>query len=328
MEVLTTTEQLQSLTTDWETLWRNTPSATPFQSPHWLLPWWTHFGSGDLFTIAVRDGSGLRAVAPLYILRDDDTDESLGLLLGTGISDYLDILSADGLTEAIAGTLAGADCQLWDLQQLRPESPLMNMSPPAGFTETIEDHDVCPVASLEGAGEELEGLLSAHARKKLRYYRRTAEREGRVSFQSASEPSLDTMLDDLFTLHRARWQRRGLNGVLDDEVVQSFHRDVARRMLAAGALRLYVMRIEARVVAVFYGFADAHTVYYYLGGYDPEFEHLSPGSLIVAHAVEEAVRGGAAWFDFLRGAEEYKHGWGGRDRQNRRKQWVRGSTFA
>ena len=112
-------------------------------------------------------------------------------------------------------------------------------------------------------------------------------------------------------------------GVLADEVVQSFHRDVARRMLGAGALRLYALEIDGRIVAVFYGFADRTTVYYYLSGYDPTLAKAGAGNLIVAHAIDEAVRVGARAFDFLRGAEDYKHAWGAVDRINRRRQLTR-----
>src|ERR1700686_2718465 len=97
--ILTTTQQLEAAEREWLELWRELPDATPFQSPMWLLPWWGHFGSNDLNAIATRDGGRLRALAPLYVIREDD--ESLGLFLGTGISDYLDILGAapPGLTK-------------------------------------------------------------------------------------------------------------------------------------------------------------------------------------------------------------------------------------
>ncbi|HXG59226.1 MAG TPA: GNAT family N-acetyltransferase, partial [Thermoanaerobaculia bacterium] len=110
---------------------------------------------------------------------------------------------------------------------------------------------------------------------------------------------------------------------LADDVTRAFHRDAARRMLGAGALRMYGMRIGGRIVAVFYGFAHRETVYYYLSGYDPSLERLGPGTLVVAHAIEQAVREGAAWFDFLRGAEAYKYGWGATDRINRRRRLMR-----
>jgi CelD/BcsL family acetyltransferase involved in cellulose biosynthesis len=212
---------------------------------------------------------------------------------------------------------------LWDLQQLRPSSPLLSAALPDGFAENIEDQEPCPVLSIEGAGEELEHLVSTHFRKKIRYYRRAMSRDATVTVDSATEENLDELLDALFVLHAARWKRRGLPGVLADETTQSFHRDVARRLLRAGALRMYATRRDERIVAIFYGFAHGGTVYYYLSGYDPELEKLSIGTLIVAHAMEQAVRDGAKTFDFLRGAEEYKYAWGATDRMNRRRQLFR-----
>jgi CelD/BcsL family acetyltransferase involved in cellulose biosynthesis len=132
-------------------------------------------------------------------------------------------------------------------------------------------------------------------------------------------------MDALFTLHAARWERRGMPGMLADDIVQHFHRAVALAMLDAGMLRMHVMRSRDRIVAVFYGFASGNTVYYYLSGYDPDLEKLSPGTVIVAHAIEQAVREGATTFDFLRGAEEYKYAWGAKDRMNHRRQLMRGN---
>ncbi len=54
-------------------------------------------------------------------------------------------------------------------------------------------------------------------------------------------------------------------------------------------------------------------MYYYLGGFDPDYAALSPGALLVGHAIEAAVREGAVAFDFLRGREAYKRRWGARD---------------
>jgi CelD/BcsL family acetyltransferase involved in cellulose biosynthesis len=134
-----------------------------------------------------------------------------------------------------------------------------------------------------------------------------------VRYETVTLQSLDQLLGALFELHGARWRQRGLPGVLDDEHIRAFHHDVAKRMLAAGALRMYAMRIDERIVAIFYGFAHHGTVFYYLSGYDPDLEKLS-------HAIDEAVRAADHTFDFLRGAEEYKYSWGAKDRMNRRRQ--------
>jgi len=53
---------------------------------------------------------------------------------------------------------------------------------------------------------------------------------------------------------------------------------------------------------------------YYLSGLDPAFQRLSPGTVMIGHAIEEAVRAGASGFDFLRGKEAYKYKWGAKDR--------------
>jgi CelD/BcsL family acetyltransferase involved in cellulose biosynthesis len=312
--VIATSEELIAIAPEWDELWRRTPSATPFQSPHWVLPWLDAFGAGgELAVVASRTDGVLTTLAPLYILRDEESDESLGMFLGTGISDYLDVLGGDD----VLTPLASLNCQLWDLQQLRPASPLLAMPLADGFAENVEDQEPCPVLSLEGE------IGSTRLRKNIRYYRRAMSRDAAVRVESATEANLDELLDALFALHAARWERRGLPGVLADETTQNFHRDAARRLLRAGALRMYATRRDERIVAVFYGFAHGGTVYYYLSGYDPELEKLSIGTLIVAHAMEEAVRDGATTFDFLRGAEEYKYAWGATDRMNRRRQLFR-----
>jgi CelD/BcsL family acetyltransferase involved in cellulose biosynthesis len=318
--LITEFEELERLAPEWLALWRRSPDATPFQSPMWLLPWWRAFGSDELCTVISRDTDGtLTSLAPLYIVRDED--ESLGMLLGTGNSDYLDVITDDG--PSVLCELAKRDCQMWDLQQLRPTSPLLEAPLCDGLTDVVAEHDRCPVLSIEGAGEELENLISTHFRKKIRYYRRALARETPVTTEPATAANLDELLGALNELHAARWQRRGLPGVLADDVVREFHRQVTRAMLDAGALRMYATRAGDRIVAVFYGFAHAGTVYYYLSGYDPELERLSIGTLVVAHAIEEAVRDGATSFDFLRGAEDYKYAWGATDRVNMRRQIFR-----
>ena len=112
--------------------------------------------------------------------------------------------------------------------------------------------------------------------------------------------------------------------MLSDETDRRFHRQAAHAMFDAGALRMHATRVGERIVAVFYGFASSQTVYYYLSGFDPELEKLSIGTIIVAQAIEQAVRDGAKWFDFLRGAEEYKYAWGAKDRVNTHRQLIRG----
>jgi CelD/BcsL family acetyltransferase involved in cellulose biosynthesis len=87
---------------------------------------------------------------------------------------------------------------------------------------------------------------------------------------------------------------------------------------ALGLLRLIALRLDGRVIAVLYGLVDAPHIqhrrwYSYIGGFDPAFAALGPGTLILGHAIDRARAEGMSHFDCLRGAESYKYRWGAID---------------
>ncbi len=52
----------------------------------------------------------------------------------------------------------------------------------------------------------------------------------------------------------------------------------------------------------------------YNSGFDPDaYSQLSPGWVLLAYLIQEAIRQGRARFDFLQGNEDYKHRFGGID---------------
>ncbi|TIU68745.1 MAG: glycosyl transferase, partial [Mesorhizobium sp.] len=89
-EIIRDARAFEDLEPHWWRLWRRTISATPFQSPAWLIPWWRTFAPGDLAAIAVWSGDALAGLAPLYVERHDRGQRLLPI--GISLSDYLDIL--------------------------------------------------------------------------------------------------------------------------------------------------------------------------------------------------------------------------------------------
>ena len=77
----------QSLTAEWSTLVDRCPSATPFQRPEWLLPWWREFGSGDMTVLAFHDEGRLVGLLPAFIHSWQSRRQVT--LIGTGVTDYL-----------------------------------------------------------------------------------------------------------------------------------------------------------------------------------------------------------------------------------------------
>jgi CelD/BcsL family acetyltransferase involved in cellulose biosynthesis len=278
-------ERLAALAEDWSALWERCPVATPFQAPEWLLPWWRHLGRGRLRSFAAWEGERLVALAPGFTRRYFGTPVVRWSLLGTGQTDYLDLLVEPGresvaqaVLDALVGSLRGHEFA--DLQQLPPESPLAELDVPASHLRISQE--VCPRIALPFQLERLLESLPARMRENLRYYRRRLAQAGRPRFEVATEATLEELLAAVIRLHQARWRRRGLPG----------------GFVAAAVCRGRML--------------------YYLGGFDPAHAALSPGTLLTAHAMEDAIRHGAAEFDFLRGGERYKYAWGAVDHTNSR----------
>lgn len=312
---VTTLAAVEQLVPAWERLWAQS-HASPFQSPAWLLPWWMHVGRGTLASVAFHcaDTGLLVGLAPLYVYTQSGTGARHLFPLGIATTDRLDILALPGWTHAVAQALV-AHCDTtataWDVfevPQLPDDARLLAAEWPARWHRELAPSDPNPVLPLPAA---IPRSMAAN----LAYCRRRAARAGDVAYELADAGSLQDWLAILQRLHARRWALRDQPGVLRDESVLAWHRDAAPQLLRAGLLRLLGLRIAGRAVAALYVLADAAGVpqrrwSYYIGGFDPEAAALSPGTLLVGHAIEQAQAEGAQLFDFLRGAEPYKQRWG------------------
>jgi CelD/BcsL family acetyltransferase involved in cellulose biosynthesis len=161
--------------------------------------------------------------------------------------------------------------------------------------------------------------LGKKMRSNLSYYDRLLPRTfEKVETRLASPDELPAAMTALFDLHQKRWNVRLLPGVLGGRRTQAFHRLVAERSQARGWLRLHLIRIDGRIVSALYCFRFRERYYYYLGGFDPALGRYSPGTVLTAHAIRQAIAEGCEEFDFLRGAEPYKYRWTPEERVNQR----------
>ena len=322
LEELNSLAALYALRDEWFELWERCPSATPFQSPQWLLTWWTHLGGGELCVLALRCEGRLVGLAPIFIHHWKGRQQISPL--GIGISDYLDFLletefesaGARMIFEHLAEQRARWD--VCDFQELRADSPLLNSLIPWPLQSSVFNQEGCVVLRLPPTLEAFQASLSKERRRKHRRAWKRLSAIGEIQFETANQQTLPAWMTTLFRLHGARWQERHEPGVLADDRIQQFHREVAAQFLPIGCLRLRALRCRDEIVAVLYGFASHGRAYAYLGGFDPELEHASPGTLLTAHAIEKSILEGLHEYDFLRGAEAHKYAWGARVRPHRR----------
>lgn len=321
---------LERLRPEWSELWEQLDQTTPFQSPAWIIPWWRNLGAGRLWAITVRttyadaNPGRLVGLAPLYIHPDPVLTTRQVFPVGIGTTDYLDGLFAPGY-ESLAAEAVFAHLDMhrdrWDnceFPQLPGHSPLLRVPVPDGWDDQIGSGEPCPTKQWNPDATSLRDCLSSSFHKLLRQQRRRAEAMG-ARIVALDKDNLEEMLNSWFRLHNARWTSRGEAGVLADSAVRRMHEQALPELLTSNIARTWALHLDGKTVAVLYGLADhagvrARRVYYYLGGFDPEYHRLSPGKLMIAHAIEEAICEGACEFDFLRGREDYKYVWGAKDR--------------
>jgi CelD/BcsL family acetyltransferase involved in cellulose biosynthesis len=160
-----------------------------------------------------------------------------------------------------------------------------------------------PILSLAKGWEAYLAARSANFRQQIRRRERKLRREHAVRFRLAAD--LTRLQDDLgvlFSLHVARWGRAG-SAFLRWE---RFHRDFAAVALQQGWLRLWLLELDDRPVAAWYGFRFAGIESYYQAGRDPARSDESVGFVLLAHTIREAAQDGMHEYRLLRGAEAFK----------------------
>ena len=335
-----TAADLSALEPEWKRLAADCKTTTVFQTFEWNAVWWKHFGKWGrrlrLVTFRSEDGT-LVGLAPLMTGFWYLTPLRRLSFLGTGTSDYLDVLAAPGWEYPVAESLynyleTGGGWQIADFQQLRVGSFFREQFPPAANRLTVRDvlGEACPYLLLPSDWETLLKGLGKKTRANVGYYDRALTKVYSVEAEAVrGESQLDEELTRLFQLHARRWNQRWLPGVFAGKRVQAFHRDAARRLLSQDWLRLFYLKLDGETMASLYCFGYGDRLCYYQGGFEPTLARLSLGTVLTARAMLAAIGEGREVFDFLRGDEPYKAKWTGRSHSNMRRIVTRpGVVFA
>jgi CelD/BcsL family acetyltransferase involved in cellulose biosynthesis len=297
-----TPDDLAGLEAEWAALWSRCAGATPFQRPEWLLPWYEQLAHGGGVALLARDGDALVGLAPLH--RWDEGGLRRVGLAGGPVSDYRDALADDRCRAEVAAALAAGLPSLAEAAVLDDLPPCAVLSGPGA-----EPAQRCPELSLAQPWEAGAPRLA----RNVRHERRRLARAGEVAFARADAAGAPGVLAAMFRLHEARF------GAPVAGPVQRFHRAAAPRLLAGGLLRLHSLLVNGAVGAVAHVLVAGGRAHLYQLVHDPALAPRSPGTVLCAHAIEEARAEGCDVFDFLRGDEPYKYAFGATDRVTTRR---------
>jgi CelD/BcsL family acetyltransferase involved in cellulose biosynthesis len=205
---------------------------------------------------------------------------------------------------AAAALLEAAAGEDWDVLLAERLASLERLPASLGAREL--QREPSPALRIDGMSwDDFLASKSSNFRQQARRRERKLAKEHELHFRLSDDPDrLNEDLDVLFGLHGERWGEHG-SGALGERRA-AFHREFAPVALERGWLRLWLLELDGRPAAAWYGLRFAGRDLYYQAGRDPAFERHAVGFVLLVHSVREAMNDGMSEYDFLRGAERYK----------------------
>jgi CelD/BcsL family acetyltransferase involved in cellulose biosynthesis len=301
--------------TGWNRLVERCRAPVPFATWQFQTAWFRAFAPGPLHLLAAQDGAGEWAgILPLYETSTAD-GPVLRLVGGTDVADYLDLIALAGREEEVWKAMLPALADLpWRSVDLRPvpaasATPglVASLAASAGLACRVDVEDRCPLIDLPETWDGYLAGLSGKDRHELRRKLRRAE-AGQPRVEVARTPAaMAVLMDGFVALHRR--SKVGKARFMDDSM-EAFFRELGSLWAAAGLAALWMLWLEERPAAALFCLEQAGSVSLYNSGFDPEARALSPGVVLIARTIEDAIARGFRRYDFLRGEEPYKYGFG------------------
>jgi CelD/BcsL family acetyltransferase involved in cellulose biosynthesis len=331
IDVVRDLDALRRLEADWRRVYAGDPEAHFFLSWPWMSKRLLRRSGWSV--LVARPTADAPPVALFPIKQRTQTDRrgrtcSEITLPGRGAADYTGFLCLPehevraGLT--FAAYLLGLDWQVMTLECLRASEQRMSglMDAFAAARLTVErepimmkgiDNSRCPYAELPGDWDAYLAQLSPNTRQKLRRYLRKVD--GTTLRVTVAEPAtLELHMETLLKLWCDRWGTQKRERI--ELLVRSTREELSDAM-EHDALFLPVLWRGETPIAAIASMMDVEKrhVLVQLGARDMAFEDLSPGTILHAHSIREAIGRGFVRYDFLRGNEPYKYAFATGERQ-------------
>lgn len=278
---------------------------------------------GELNIVLVKVQGKIEGIAPLYRCKtralkiaNADTVRFIGSGGDTSPDDLDVILNADA-DPSVVRTLAETVLQLDQLGRVQfsdvPEhstflKAILDITENEGWSMPLLNNQHRRIQALPNTVEAYEKTLSRNARKQRKRRRNRLTAAGEYRYHLCRTPEeIDLAFEELVTLHQRRHASKGEQGSFGSARYRKFHLALMKAALKRDELRLYVLVLNEQTVGIEYSFFHKGTLMFFQNGFDPKFEMLSPGHLIMTHIIDEAIREGAHSMDLLKGDYEYKN---------------------
>ncbi len=280
----------------------------PTQDAAWTIASLACFG-GRAATVLEGSADAPGAIAPLV-----RRGALLELAGGHDLGEPADLLhrSPQALASLVERIVAGG--RPLALERIPADSPTI-----AALREALGGRGqvrLTPAAShpsieLDERWAEPGGGLSSSRRSSLRRARRKAEGLGEIEVEllTPSAGEVEALLDEAFAVESRSWKGEAGTAVAFVPAQNDFFRRYAAELAARGSLRIDLLRIDGRAVAMQYGMRWNDRHWLFKIGFDEAFKAGSPGQILLSESVAAAARDGLAGYELLGSRDAWTDVW-------------------
>lgn len=158
-----------------------------------------------------------------------------------------------------------------------------------------------PRIQLDETWAEPESHFSSRRRSDFRRMARKAEALGQVIFEITTPvpARLDGLLDEAFDVEAKSWKGLAGTAIRQNDKVEAFYRNYARKAMEAGILRLCFMRVDGKAAAMQFAVEHEGSFWLIKVGYNDTFKGISPGNLLMRETIRHAAEKGLRSYEFL-----------------------------
>jgi GNAT acetyltransferase-like protein len=148
-----------------------------------------------------------------------------------------------------------------------------------------------PKLDPESREKYFESKLSSRTRSKLRQEMRRIERDGKVLFETISEPgAICHAIEDYIQLEGRGWKARVGTAVSCSSTETEFLRRVAVGLSKQGRIKIHRLKLDGTTIASSLTYLSASMAWYAKISFDESQAKNSPGSHLVMYATEELLQ--------------------------------------
>jgi hypothetical protein len=323
ISIVTSIDEFHSLKQEWNNLLFQSDSDVIFLRWEWLYNWWLVYegGSNQLWLIVVKEKSRPIGIAPFYKRKGNWILPNEVRFLGSNIvcSDYLDLILLKGREKEIADLIfsfLNEQSLFWERIclsgiPLKSKNHLWITSYFGANNIRVKNPgSVCPYLNLASPWEKIFNSFSSNLKniikRKLKQFE--VEQKGEILEVGLTE-DVECYFFELVRLQKTRMAHKNVSSPFLDSDFLKFHLETVKVLSKTGNVKLMFLKVKEKIIAGIYLLIDCNKYYYYQSGFDPEWNQLSPGTLLFYYAIKRAHENGFEEFDFLQGEESYKSFW-------------------